>query len=278
MTGTADGESVVDYTEEEDGGAYDILLGYYEFGEEFDEKLIGVSAGDELSFSITYDADYGDDDFAGKTVQYEVTVLAVFEEKLPELTEDFIVNTLGYESEEDMRSKIREELNESYNSDTAYNTKEDLIGQVVENSEFGDYSEEAYTAAKEDVKSSYEGYMDWIGASTVEEVYEAFGISEEDVEKEALEQVYRTIAVYAIAQEQGIDVPDEEYQSGLEEYAQSYTDYYGEEYTTDDLVSELGEETLRYWVLEDKVLDYLYDNAAITQVTGSLYLSDEEEE
>jgi FKBP-type peptidyl-prolyl cis-trans isomerase (trigger factor) len=174
-----------------------------------------------------------------------------------------------------MRSKLREELEEYYNSDASYNTKEDLIGQVVENSEFGDYSEVAYAVAKEDVKASYEEYMDWIGASTVEEVYEAFGISEEDVAAEALQQVYRTIAVYAIAQEQGFDVTDEEYQSGLEEYAQSYTDYYGEEYTADDLVSLVGEETLRYWVLDDKVLDYLYDNAVITQVTGSLELEEE---
>jgi trigger factor len=271
MTGTADGELIVDYTEET-SDVYDILLGYNEFGEEFDEKLLGVSEGDELSFSITYDEDYGDDDFAGRTVQYEVTVLAVLEESVPELTEDFIVNTLGYESEEAMRAELREELEEYYNSDTAYYTKEDLIGQVVKNSEFGDYSEETYAVAKEDVKASYEEYMDWIGASTVEEVYEAFGISEEDVAAEALQQVYRTIAVYAIAQEQGIDVTDEEYQSGLEEYAQSYTDYYGEEYTADDLVSLVGEETFRYWVLEDKVLDYLYDNAVITQVTGSLEL------
>jgi trigger factor len=277
VTGTADGDLILDYSEET-GDAYEILLGYYEFGEEFDEKLLGVSAGDELSFSVTYDEDYGDDDYAGKTVSFEVTVVAVYEETLPELTEDFVVNTLGYESEEAMRSELREQLEEYYNSDSAYYAKEDLIGLVVENSEFDDYSEEAYAAAKEDVEASYEEYMDWIGASTVEEVYEVFGISSEDVEAEALQQVYRTIAVYAIAQEQGLDITDDEYQSGLEKYAQSYTDYYGEEYTTDDLVSEVGEETLRYWVLEDKVLDYLYDNAVITQVEGSLDLSDEDVE
>jgi hypothetical protein len=49
-----------------------------------------------------------------------------------------------------------------------------------------------------------------------------------------------------------------------------YSEYYAEEYTTDQLVSEIGEETLRYWILEDKVMDYLYDHATITQVTGSL--------
>jgi trigger factor len=277
MTGTADGDLIVDYSEES-GDTYDIILGFYEFGEEFDEALIGASAGDELSFSVTYEEDYVDDDYAGKTVQYEVTVVAVREETIPELTEDFIVNTLGYESEEDMRSKLRAELEEYYNSDAAYNAKEDLIGQIVKNSEFSDYSEESYAGAKEDVASTYEQYMDWFGASTVEEVYELLGVSDEDLEQEALEQVYRVIAVYAIAQEQGLDVTDEEYQAGLEEYAQSYTDYYEEEYTADDLVSMIGEETLRYWVLEDKVLDYLYDNAVITQVTGNLDLTGEEEE
>jgi trigger factor len=269
MTGMADGELLINYSEDA-GESYDILLGYNEFGEEFDEKLLGVAAGDELSFSITYADDYGDDEFAGLTVVYEVSVVSVAEEVLPELTEDFVVNTLGYASEEELRTAIREQLEDYYNSDTAYDTKEELLQLVVENSQFGEYSEELYASAKEDVDANYEGYAEWIGVSTVEEVYDAFEMTDEDVESEVLSQVYRTIAVYAIAQEQGLELTDDEYQAGLEEYAQMYSEYYAEEYTTDQLVSEIGEETLRYWILEDKVMDYLYDHATITQVTGSL--------
>jgi trigger factor len=269
MTGTIDGELFVDYPEEA-GDTYDILLGYNEFGEEFDENLLGVTKGDTLSFSITYDEDYGDEDLAGMTVDYDISVQSVQEEILPELTEEFITDTLGYASEDEMRSELKEELDSYYNSDTAYYAKEDLLQQVVENSKFGDYSEELYDSKREEVDATYEGYEDILGVSTVEEVYDAFEMSEDDIEAEALSQVYRTIVVYAIAEEQSLALTDEEYQAGVESYAQLYTEYYGEEYTTDSLVEELGEDTLRYWILEDKVMDYLYEHATITQVVGSL--------
>jgi trigger factor len=274
MTGTADGELLVDFSEEA-GDTYDILLGYNEFGEEFDEKLLGVSKGDELSFTITYDEDYGDDDLAGMTIDYQIQVESVLEEILPELTEEFVQDTLGYTSEEELRSSVREELISYYNSDTAYYTKEDLLQQVVDNSKFGDYSRELYDSAKESMDASYEAYEEWIGASTVEEVYEAFEMTDEDIENEVLSQVYRTIVVYAIAKEQGLELTDDQYQEGLESYAQLYTDYYGEEYTTDELVAEIGEETLRSWIQEDLVMDYLYEHATITQVVGSI--ADDEE-
>jgi trigger factor len=269
MTGTIDGEVFVDYPEEA-GDTYDILLGYNEFGEEFDENLLGVTKGDTLSFSITYDEDYGDEDLAGMTVDYDISVQSVQEEILPELTEEFITDTLGYASEDEMRSELREELDSYYNSDTAYYAKEDLLQQVVENSKFGDYSEELYDSKREEVDATYESYVDLLGVSTVDEVYDAFEMSEDDIEAEVLSQVYRTIAVYAIAEEQSLALTDEEYQAGVESYAQLYTEYYGEEYTTDSLVEELGEDTLRYWILEDKVMDYLYEHATITQVVGSL--------
>lgn len=269
MTGTVDGELLYDFSEEE-GDTYDILLGYNEFGEEFDAKLLGASAGDELSFSIAYGDDYGDDELAGMTVDYSVNVVSVLEEILPEMTEEFVTGTLGYASEEEMRAEIKEELNAYYNSDTAYYAKEELLQKVVENSKFGDYSKDLYQNVKAEVESSYEGYMEWLGVSTLDEVYGAFEMDEEDVEEEVLNQVYRTITVYAIAKEQGIELSDAEYQAGLQEYVQMYTDYYAEEFTADRLISEFGEESLRYWILEDKVLDYLYDHAVITQVVGSL--------
>jgi trigger factor len=259
----------VDYPEEA-GDTYDILLGYNEFGEEFDANLLGVTQGDTLSFSITYDEDYGDEDLAGMTVDYDISVQSVQEEILPELTEEFITETLGYASEDEMRSEIKEELDSYYNSDNAYYAKEDLLQQVVDNSKFSDYSEELYDSKREEVDAAYESYEDLLGVSTVDEVYELFEMSEDDIEAETLSQVYRTIAVYAIAEEQSLALTDEEYQAGVESYAQLYTEYYGEEYTADSLVEELGEDTLRYWILEDKVMDYLYEHATITQVVGSL--------
>lgn len=275
MTATTGSKVLFDYPEDE-GDTYDILLGYNEFGEEFDAKLLGAAAGDEIEFDITYDADYEDDDFAGQTVHYQVKVDSVVDETTPELTDEFVTDTLGYASMDDMKTQIREELTDYYNSDSVANAKEELLQQVIENSDCSDYSKELYQNVKEQVESSYSAYIEILGVSTIDEVYDTFEMSSEDVEEEITNRVYRMMAVYAIAKEQGIELTDAEYQAGLENYAQLYSDYYAQEYTADRVQEENGEEQMRYELLEDKVLDYLYDHATITQVIGML--EDEEED
>lgn len=275
MTATAGNAILFDYPEDE-GDTYDILLGYNEFGEEFDTKLLGAAAGDAMEFDITYDADYEDDDFAGQTVHYQVKVDSVVDETIPELTDEFVTDTLGYASVDDMKAQIKEELTDYYNSDSVANAKEELLQQIVENSDCSDYSKELYENVKGQVEDSYAAYMEALEVSTVDEVYDAFEMSSEDVEEEITNRVYRMMAVYAVAKEQGIELTDAEYQAGLERYAQMYSDYYAEEYTADRVQQEAGEAQMRYEILEDKVLDYLYDHAAVTQVVGVLEDSEED--
>ena len=266
---TSDGAVVFDYTENGDG-SYVIELGYEEFGPEFDEQLIGVSAGDVLNFSVTYDEDYDNISLAGGMINYEVTVLSVQEEKIPELTDSFVQENLGYDSVAEFRTSVEENLNSYYNSDSSYYTKESLLQQVIDGAEFGDYTEELYQSAKASVDASYEGYIDWLGVNSVDEVYESLEMSDEDVESEIMAQVYRIIAINGLAQEQKLELTDDEYQAGAQMYTDLYADYYEDDYTQEDLLSEFGEDNLRYWILEDKVLDYLYENATITKVQGNL--------
>ena len=62
LIATLDEETLLEYSEDE---GYEVYLGDEEFGAEFDEKLIGVSSGDTLSFSISYEEDSDITDFAG---------------------------------------------------------------------------------------------------------------------------------------------------------------------------------------------------------------------
>ncbi|MCI5857598.1 MAG: hypothetical protein MR016_09610 [Agathobacter sp.] len=275
MTAVADGNVLFEYPQEE-GDTYEILLGYNEFGAEFDEKLLGVSAGDELEFDVTYGQDYEDDVLAGQTVNYQIKVDSVVYETEPQLTDEFVTETLGYSSVDDMRAQIKDELSAYYNSNSVSNAKEELLQEVVENSDCSDYSKDLYQEVKAQVEDSYAEYMEPLGVSTLDGVYDAFEMTSEDIDEEITNRVYRMMAVYAIAKEQNIEITDAEYEAGLERYAAKYTQDDAQEYTTADVVAKLGEAQVRYKVLEDKVLDYLYANAAVTQVVGVID-SDEEE-
>lgn len=256
ITGVSGDTTVIDFGEE----SFDIELGSAVFGPEFDEKLTGVLAGDKLSFSITYADDYEDEFLAGMTVDYDITVREITQEAIPELTEEFIVDTLGYASEEDMREQIAASLKSQYESESEYELREKLIQQVIDGSSVESYSQELYDSCAASVEEGYAGYAEMFGCENVEEIYELFEMTEEDVEQEVLNQLYRLVIVNEICERENLTLSDEEYHAGLERYAEDY------EYDSiDEMLADYEEASLYSWILEDKVLDLLEENATITE-------------
>ncbi len=265
FTGKMNGEVVLDFSDEEEGG-YDFLIGMADLGQEFDQKLTGVSAGDSMTFEIKYPEDYEDTDFAGQTVEYSVNVTSVTEEVMPELTEDFIVNELGYKSEADMRAKITEDIKSSNETYSESDMKENLIQQVIEDTTFAGYTDEMYDKCKEIMDSSYSAYMEMFGCSSVEEVYSMFGLTDEDIENEVVQLIYRQIVIQEISRIENITVTDEEYNKRLQEYA----DMYGYE-TATEMEATVEREDLKAVMLEDMVIELILENATVKEITMEEY-------
>ena len=259
LTATSDGEELEVFTKSDE---YEIPLDGEYYGEEFDEHLIGSSVGDKLEFSVTYAEDDENADYPGMTVDYTVKVLGVSEEIVPELTEAFIQDELGYESEEDMREQIKSELEETNESDSEYEYREAIMEQYIKNCEFVDYDEDVYQLYYADAVAGYEEYVDMFeGVESVEEIYEFFGMTEDDVKQEALDNMYRIIVVDAISQVENIELTDEIFDERAARYAEEY------EYdSVEDLLSDYDEDSLRYWIQDDLVLDFLESYATANEV------------
>src|SRR6185437_13903233 len=78
----------------------------------FEEGLLGSSAGEERTLSVTFPADYGAAELAGREASFAITVKEVKEKQLPELDDDFAVDA-GFDDLEELRGDIRERLLES---------------------------------------------------------------------------------------------------------------------------------------------------------------------
>lgn len=76
---------------------------------EFKEGLIGEKAGAEKTIEVDYPEDFSNKNIAGKKVSYAVKVHEIKEKKLPELTDE-IAKEFGTEGVDDLKSKIRENL------------------------------------------------------------------------------------------------------------------------------------------------------------------------
>ena len=91
-------------------------LGANLFPAEFDEQLVGLKKGQSATFTLDMPADPPImlSALSGKTykIAFEVEVKAVKKKILPEVTDEWAKDTLGFESAEDLRSRIAESISQ----------------------------------------------------------------------------------------------------------------------------------------------------------------------
>ena len=100
--------------------------------EEFTRNLRGARPGERRIFSVNYPADYPSRELAGKEVQYSVQVLALKSKKIPELSDDFAKNVGDYNSMEELRAKIRQDLQASKEQAARKGMQEKLVEAILE--------------------------------------------------------------------------------------------------------------------------------------------------
>jgi trigger factor len=75
----------------------------------FEEALLGASAGEARTVALTFPADYGAQELAGRDARFEVTVKEVKRKELPALDDDFAVDA-GFDDVKELREDIRRRL------------------------------------------------------------------------------------------------------------------------------------------------------------------------
>ena len=104
-----------------DGGKgtnYDLVLGSHSFIPGFEEKLVGVKAGEEKDLNLTFPENYHAKDLKGAAVVFKVKVNEVKTKVLPEVNDEFAkdVNAAGVETVADLKNMIRTRIEDGKKS------------------------------------------------------------------------------------------------------------------------------------------------------------------
>ncbi|MDZ4229518.1 MAG: trigger factor [Candidatus Veblenbacteria bacterium] len=119
---------------------YPTVLGQGRLVPGFEDNLIGMSAGEEKRFEITFPKDYRAD-LAGKKAQVVVKLKQVFQRTLPEVTDEF-ARTLGkFTSAEDFKAKLRENLLEEHTQLEDQRVEREMLEALVERAHFSELPE-----------------------------------------------------------------------------------------------------------------------------------------
>jgi trigger factor len=102
----------------------------------FNTNLRGANTGDRKDFDVTYPADYPDPNLKGKTYSYAVEVLGIKEKKRPDLTDEFAKDVSDAQTMDELRAKIRENLEHQLKHKRDDEIKNKLMSQIIESHEF----------------------------------------------------------------------------------------------------------------------------------------------
>ena len=97
----------------------------------FGENLVGIKPSETKEFDVQYPKGFQDQDLAGKTVHFSVTVKMVKEKELPEL-DDELAKTVGdLETLAQLRAKIKEQLREQKASEAKDEATDQAVNALV---------------------------------------------------------------------------------------------------------------------------------------------------
>ena len=98
----------------------------------FEDNLIGMSAGEGKTFTLTFPSEYRNQKFAGKSAEFSVTIKKVEEPVLPEVDEEFI-KQFGVESADlaEFRDSLKEQMEKEKNKTIRSRTKTAVIDAML---------------------------------------------------------------------------------------------------------------------------------------------------
>lgn len=114
-----DGDSVViNYKGIKDGEAfeggtaenYELPLGSHTFIPGFEEKLIGISAGQERDIDLTFPEDYHSQELAGQPVVFKVKCLEVKEKVVPEIDDEFAKDVSEFDTLAEFKDDLKQKI------------------------------------------------------------------------------------------------------------------------------------------------------------------------
>ncbi|MBR0374424.1 MAG: trigger factor [Mogibacterium sp.] len=230
----------------------------------FAEAIIGHEVGETFDIHVTFPEDYNEE-LGGKEAVFTITVNYLTKENLPELTDEFIKENYGYDTLDDFKAAIREELAETKEQDAISQEQEQVFSKILESSEVIEYPEKELEEKKNQMKETYQEYAEMYGMDYGDFLEMFIGYTEEQFDEEitayAENTVKQELVLYSLAKALGIKVSNKEYSDfldGLLEDAGLDREVFEEEYgmTIDEYAEDYNlYESYLYELIMDKVME-----------------------
>ncbi len=228
-----DGDNVVlDFTVKQGGVPIEngtsknhaLILGRGVFIPGFEENILGMKAGEEKEFELTFPAEYHAKNLAGKPAQFEVKVNEVQERKSPQLSDEFARSLGKFKDLADMRKNVAEGMVEERKNELKEKKRGEYIDALIEHSQV-ELPEVLVHEELHKMIGEFEMQLQGMGM-TFDQYLGQIKKSLDDLEKEwepqAIKRVKAALALEEVAKEEEINVPSEEVEAEMNKTLAQY--------------------------------------------------------
>ncbi|MBR1605450.1 MAG: trigger factor [Alphaproteobacteria bacterium] len=248
------------------GDNYPLELGSGAFIPGFEDQLIGKKSGDKVDVKVKFPENYHAKDLAGKDAVFAVEIKELREPKEVEINDEF-AKSMGEENLNRLKEAIKTRIKTDYEAASRMKLKRQLLDNLDK--------EYKFDVPQGLVDAEYKAIVDQYNNA---KKYNQLDEEEKAKPEEKLLQEYKEIAVRRvklglllseIGKSAKINITPDDINKAIMNEARKYP---GQEKAVFDfyLKNRQAVESLKAPVFEEKIVDYIFEKATITEKTVSL--------
>ena len=231
----------------------------------FEDQLVGAKANEQRTLNVTFPEDYNVAYLKGREARFEVTVNEIRVAVEAKLDDEF-AKTLGLEGIEQLRGLFRGQVEQELNNLTRTHLKRQLLDQLAQTHDF--------PVPETMVEAEFGQIWQQLEHEATHEPDPEAARAEMEAERDdyraiAERRVRLGLLLSEIGQANGVEITNEEMSRLVMSAAQQYRPEDREKFVQYVQNEPMAAAQLRAPLFEDKVVDFLFDKAEISDRTVS---------
>ncbi|MBC8199000.1 MAG: trigger factor [Desulfobacterales bacterium] len=242
---------------------FTLKVGNGKIFKEFDEQLIGMNPGESKEINIHFSEDYFNKKLANLDITFHVKLNEIREEVLPEINDEFAKDLGKYETLDELKNAISDNLQEGYKKRTEQELNEQIFTALIAKKDFEvpdimvEYELNSIIA---DIERSF-AYSN----TSMEDL----GLSKENLSEKyrdtAIKQVKRHLILNKLIEQEKLTLSDEEINNGFKEMSKVFNKPL-EEISSFYKQNKDNLELFKNTLLEKKSIKLIIENSIIENV------------
>lgn len=252
------------YEETQKTDNFSMKIGDGQILKEFDDQLVGMKPEEEKNYSVVFPEDYFNPKLAGREITFQVKLKGIREQVIPPIDDELAKRLGKFESLEDLKKAIVDNLQEGYNKRTEQELNEQIFESLISRRDF-EVPDVLVESELEAIIEEAERSFAYHNKSLDEAGLTAEGLKEK-YRDTAEKQVKRYLVLNKLIEQENITVTGEDLEKGYADMATAFNQpveeikhYY--EQNQDKL------DFFRHTLLEKQAIKLIIERSRITEVT-----------